>query len=69
MTMAGGLRRGRTGDMACGHPSDDWNQLLAEVRTEIDRLERIAAGAVQPMIDKGLYMTRSLISLTTNRID
>lgn len=27
-----------------GHPPDDWNQLLAEARTEGDRLPRIAAG-------------------------
>lgn len=26
-----------------GHPPDDWNQLLAEARTEGDRLQRIAA--------------------------
>ena len=30
-----------------GHPPDDWNQLLAEARTESDRLERIAAGVAQ----------------------
>lgn len=30
-----------------GHPPDDWNQLLAEARTEGDRLQRIAAGAAQ----------------------
>ncbi|MDZ4293046.1 MAG: type II toxin-antitoxin system YhaV family toxin [Hydrogenophaga sp.] len=30
-----------------GHPPDDWNQLLAEARTEGDRLRRIAAGEAQ----------------------
>ena len=30
-----------------GHPPDDWNQLLAEARTESDRLERIAVGVAQ----------------------
>jgi toxin YhaV len=30
-----------------GHPPDDWNQLLAEARTESDRLQRIAAGVAQ----------------------
>lgn len=30
-----------------GHPPDDWNQLLAEARTEGDRLRRIAAGVAQ----------------------
>ena len=27
-----------------GHPPDDWNQLLTEVRAEGDRLQRFAAG-------------------------
>lgn len=30
-----------------GHPPDGWNQLLAEARTEGDRLQRIAVGVVQ----------------------
>lgn len=30
-----------------GHPPDGWNQLLAEARTESDRLQRIAVGVVQ----------------------
>ena len=30
-----------------GHPPDDWDQLLAEARTEGDRLLRIAAGVAQ----------------------
>lgn len=30
-----------------GHPPDDWNQLLAEARTEGDRLQRIATGVAQ----------------------
>jgi toxin YhaV len=30
-----------------GHPPDDWNHLLAEARTEGDRLQRIAAGTAQ----------------------
>ena len=31
-----------------GHPPDDWNQLLTEARTEVERLQKIAAGVVQP---------------------
>ena len=30
-----------------GRPPNDWNQLLAEARTEGDRLQRIAAGVAQ----------------------
>lgn len=30
-----------------GHPPDDWNQLLAEARTEGDHLQRLAAGVAQ----------------------
>jgi toxin YhaV len=30
-----------------GHPPDDWNQLLAEARTEGKRLQRIVAGVAQ----------------------
>ena len=30
-----------------GHPPDGWNQLLAEARSEGDRLQRIAVGVVQ----------------------
>ena len=30
-----------------GHPPDDWNQLLAEARTEGDRVQRIAVGLAQ----------------------
>lgn len=33
--------------LECGQPPDDWNQLLAEARTEGDRLQRIAAGVAQ----------------------
>jgi len=33
--------------LACGHPPDDWNQLLDEARTEGDRLQQIAAGVAQ----------------------
>ncbi len=31
-----------------GHPPDDWNQLLTEARTEVERLQKIAATVVQP---------------------
>ncbi len=30
-----------------GHPPGDWDQLLAEARTEGDRLQRLAAGVAQ----------------------
>lgn len=30
-----------------GHPPDDWNQLLAEARTEGERLQQFAAGITQ----------------------
>ncbi len=31
-----------------GHPPDDWNQLLTEARTEVERLQKIATNVVQP---------------------
>lgn len=30
--------------LECGHPPDEWNQLLAEVRAEGLRLQRFGAG-------------------------